>query len=450
MPKLKHTLLFLAPVLAGAAVLMFMAKNKSGPQQTGSVEMSRAVRVVAAERLTVVPRVIGYGRVQPDRTWEGVAEVSGRVIEVHPDLIKGALIPAGEVLLRIDPTDYELAVAQTRADIRSLEVQLAELETKEANARASLKIEQDKLKLREAEVRRKRTLVQKGTLSASDFEQEQRNLLSQRQAVQSQQSTLNLLPTERARLQAQLAREQARLAAAERDLERTVIHMPFRGRLAEARVEEAQYVRQGNLLVKADSIDKAEIEAQVPLARMRTLLRSGQRVDAAHMSSEEIKRALPLQARVWLRGDGGDVVWEAKFVGIGDTLDPATRTVGVIVHVDDPYGNIIPGIRPPLVKGLFTEVELRGIARTDRLVIPRNALHGNTVYVAGKDDRLEIRPVETEMVEAEYAVITSGLNTGERVVVSDLSPAVEGMKLVPTMDEAAANTVRVATGGAQP
>ncbi len=88
---------------------------------------------------------------------------------------------------------------------------------------------EESLDLREAEVARKSELVKKGTLSASDYEQEQRNLLSQRQQVQSQTNALNLMPAERESLEAQLSRFQAQLDRAKLDLGRTDIHLPFWG-----------------------------------------------------------------------------------------------------------------------------------------------------------------------------------------------------------------------------
>jgi len=101
----------------------------------------------------------------------------------------------------------------------------------------------------------------------------------------------------------------------------------------------------------------------------------------------------------------------------------------VIVEVDAPYANVRPGVRPPLVKGLFVEVDLRGAPRQQRLVIPRHALHRDRVYLIDEDRRLEIRQVALEALQPEYAAISEGLSAGERVVVSDLAPAIAGMRL---------------------
>ena len=118
-------------------------------------------------------------------------------------------------------------------------------------------------------------------------------------------------------------------------------------------------------------------------------------------------------------------------------MDPRTRTVGVIVSVDDPYGQAESGRRPPLVKNMYVEVEIRGRPRPTAVVIPRAALHGNRVHTVGSDNRLNIREIEVDFVQADFVVVGSGLAAGERVVISDLPFAVEGMRLVPDEDDAA-------------
>ena len=234
----RRTSLFLIPLLIGVGILILLLRGGSQPERDVLTEPARTVRFIEAPLVTVVPRALGYGRVRPVRIWEGVAEVSGRIVAIHPRLRKGALIPGEALLLRIDPREYELAVSQVQADIHSAKAQLAEMAVKEANTQASLQIEAEALELREAELRRKARLVGKGTLSESEFEQEQRNLLSQRQQVQAQKNALALLPAERELLQAQLARYEAQLAKVRLDLSHTEIRLPFRARIAEVNVEE--------------------------------------------------------------------------------------------------------------------------------------------------------------------------------------------------------------------
>lgn len=423
-----HRWLFLLPVLAAIGVAVLLNRGAGPPDQRDTEPPARVVRIIEIPAADVVPRATGYGRVRPERVWEAVAEVRGRVVETHTRLRKGALLPADTTLLRIDPTEYELRASQVEADILSSEAQLSEMAAKEANIQASLAIEEESLELRTAEVARKQRLLDKGTLSASELEQEKRNLLAQRQAVQAQQSQLNLLPAERDLLEAQLARYEAQLADARLDLARTEVELPFRARLSEVSVEQAQYVREGQVLIKADAIDRAEVEAQIPIARMRALLQGADPIDFSVGPGGELASQLGIRARVTLRDAGGDVHWPAQLARLSDTLDPETRTVGAIVSVDNPYADVVPGERPPLVKGLFVEVALFGAPRPQQVVVPRPALHGERLYLID-DGRLSIRDVTVKTLQSEYAIVDQGVAAGERLVVSDLFPAIDGMPL---------------------
>ena len=150
-----------------------------------------------------------------------------------------------------------------------------------------------------------------------------------------------------------------------------------------------------------------------------------------------LREAAALQAVVRLRTGRGAAEWPARFSRISDTVDRRTRTVGVIVAVDDPYRRIVPGERPPLVKNMYVEVEIRGRPRPGAVVVPRGAITGGEVRIVGPDDRLRTREIEADFVQANFVVVRSGLEAGERVVVSDLPFAVDGMRLGPVEDEEA-------------
>ncbi|OOZ37532.1 efflux RND transporter periplasmic adaptor subunit [Solemya velesiana gill symbiont] len=420
----------LVPIIIGIAAIMFLKKNKMEPVQEPPAEKPRLVRVIPAPSVTIAPRATGHGTVQPGRTWEAVAQVKGRIVEKHHRLEKGAFIEADILILRIDPTDYELAIAQAEADIQATQAQLNEQDAKDANTRASLKIEEAALVLNEKELQRKRKLVGKGGVSRSGLESQERSLLSQQQSVQSQKNTLNLIPTQKALLEAQLARHQATLATARRNLANTEIRMPFTGRIASINVEQEKYVREGEVLASADGMERAEIETQIPIDQMSSLFRTTtQATNILNLTELEGRNGIGLDARVDLREGALNASWEARFARISDTLDPKTRTVGVIVEVDQPYSGVEPGRRPPLFKGLFVEVTLSGKPRPDSLVVPRSALHDGRVYIANEENRLDIRKVEITLLQPEYAVIGSGLKAGERIVVTDLNPAIQGMLL---------------------
>lgn len=427
----------LLPILLGVAIFIFLKQGKVPPVQQEPAEIPKLVRSISIPSLNVVPKAVGHGTVRPGFTWDAVAQVSGKILEKHPKLKKGAIIPVGQPLLRIDPTDFELAITQIKADIQASQAQLQELDAKAANTRAALAIEERALRLNESELQRKKKLMGKGGVSRSDLESQEQALLAQKQKLQSQENTLNLLPSQKALVEAQLARHQAKLATAERDLQHTKVQMPFTGRIAEVNFEKEQYVRVGEILLEADDLQRAEIEVQIPIEQIAPLMRSEKNVNILNAVQSDSHHSFGIAAEVKLNQGALKAVWHGRVARMSDTLDPKTRTVGVIVEVDEPYANVRPGVRPPLLKGLFVEVTLMGSVRSNRLVIPRLALHDGAVYLVNAQDRLEIRRVEIELLQPEYAVIGSGVGAGERVVISDLVPAIDGMLLSPQTDEAA-------------
>ena len=449
--RVVRLLLFVVPVALGLGVIGYALQNREGPQRLPPEERTTPVRVVTAPAVDVVPRALGYGSVIPGRIWEAVGEVSGTVIYRHPELEKGAVLRAGTQLLRIDPTDYRLAVAQIEANIRSTEAQLAVLDVRASNTKRSLSIEARSIDLSRKELERTQRLVKQGTISQAAADQEERAVLAGEQAVQNLRNSMNLLPAERSVLEATLDQLRAQLETARRNLDRTTIVAPFDCRIAEVNVEKAQFAAQGKVLVVADSLDVAEVTAQVPIGTLLTLLPRDLDLPLDPGAiMPRLREVAGLDAIVRLRTGRGDTEWLARFSRMSDTVDPRTRTVGVIVAVDDPYRQAIPGERPPLVKNMYVEVEVRGRPRPGAVVIPRGALHGREIRTVDSEDRLRIREVEVDFIQTNFVVIASGLEAGERVVVSDLPFAADGMRLAPVDDEEARSSLVAEAAGDTP
>ena len=435
-------LLILPPVALGIAVLVWQLRGKAPPEQAAPREQARSVRIIEVTPTRFVPRALGYGHVQPGMVWAAVAEVAGKVVFRHPELERGRILEAGTVILKIDPANYELAVARFEAEIESVAAELATLVAREANTKSSLNIERRSLALAGEDMDRKTALRVKGNASQASVDQSESALLTQRQRVQELDNTLNLLPAERRLLDASLAQRQVELSEARLDLERTSIRLPFDARIAEVSVEATEFANVGQALAVADSIDVAEVTAQIAMGQVEPLIRS--ETDLMALTTGELAdlpQQLGLGAEVRLRQGNISAVWPARFDRLSETVDPQTRTIGLIVAVDQPYRLAIPGRRPPLAKNMYVEVELRGPAQEGRIVVPWVAVHrgpegAQAVYLAGPDDRLAFRAVTLAAPQGDFAVIDSGLAGGERLVVSDLIPAIEGMLLAPLLDEA--------------
>jgi RND family efflux transporter MFP subunit len=433
-------LLILPPLAAGIALLAWQLCGREPPRQGEPGEIARAVRVIPIEPVDFVPRAVGFGFAEPGSVWSAVAQVAGNVVERNPDLEPGKLLNGGTLILRIDPADYQLAVVQIQAMVESVGAELSELAVREGNNRASLEIERRALALMVEDLERKRTLLGRGALSQSTVDEAERQWLAHRLRVQELENQINLIPAQRQVLAATLALNQAKLEEARLDLQRTELRVPFDARIAEVRVEENQFVNVGQVLATADSIDVAEVTAQVPIEQMAAIVRRDMdlsRLPAAEIS--EFAQQLGLVARVHLRSGPFRASWDARFDRVRPEIDPKTRTVGVVVAVDQPYRQAVPGRKPPLIKNMYVQVDLFGQPWIGRFVIPRVALHreaaGARVYLAGDDDRLVIRPVGEGLSQGDLVVIETGVAAGERLVVSDLVPAIAGMLLAPRVDE---------------
>jgi multidrug efflux pump subunit AcrA (membrane-fusion protein) len=448
-------LLLLPPVLLGIAVLYWQSGGRTPPVQGEAIEVARSVRVITVRPLPFVPRILGYGFVTPTAIWEGIAQVEGHIIARDEELERGQVMVSGSELLRIDPTEYELAAGRAKANLAGIQAQLAELEVQRQNLDGSLAIERRALELLERDHDRKRQLLVKGNTSQSSVDQAEGTVLAQRQQVQSLENEHRLIPVQRQILEANALLYEADLADARLDLERTVIRLPFAARIAEINVEENQFVSRGETLVVADSIESAEISVQVPMDRMRQMIPPG--IDLTELPVAEISkvpRNWGFTATVRLAQEGLSLPWPARFDRVSDTIDPKTRTLGLFVVVDEPYRMAKPGLRPPLTKNMFVEVELAAPARENQIIVPRVAIHlapsgQPQVFIAGADNRLAIRPVTLGPEQSNFVVVADGLDGGERVVVSDLIPAVLDMLLEVTEDEALAGEIAAQASGGE-
>ncbi|MCE7643042.1 efflux RND transporter periplasmic adaptor subunit [Vibrio fluvialis] len=114
--------------------------------------------------------------------------------------------------------------------------------------------------------------------------------------------------------------------------------------------------------------------------------------------------------------------------------------------MNNPYQQAKPGQRPPLVRDTFVKVTLIGPPLKEQLAVPVTALHDETLYLL-KDGKLAIQPVNVDFIHNQLAVIKSGLNSGDVVVVSQLQPAVKGMPLKPQPDKALVQWIKQQAGG---
>lgn len=419
--------------LAVAIVVAVTLVKSKTPLEHVAVEMpSRSVEVVSAGEIPFRSRVTAYGNVEPAITLHSMAELSGKISYVHPNLKSGETIPAGTLVVRIEAEDYALSLKQTEEDLKASQSSLNELDTEEKSARRSLELAQKNLEVGEAELARVRDVYQKQLVAKSALDAEEQKTIQLRQQVEDLQGRIDGYASRRQSIEAQIARAEQEVQNRRTILGRTEITLPFDARIGAVSVDQNEFVSVGSLLFEAIDLKGVEISAQLSIGSMRKLI---SHLENRTMITRQfiqtggrINESLGLDASVRLVNDMPEAVWEARVLRISESIDPTRQTLGIVVGVDNPYEKIIPGRRPPLLKGMYTAVDLYAPERP-AMVIPRRAVHEGRVYIADADDRLEIRPVEIQQVQGDLVIVGGGLAAGERVIITDLIPVIAGMPL---------------------
>ena len=443
-------LLIIPPVIIGVLILGFALRNRLEPERVPEKELARVLRVISVERMEFVPRAVGYGTSQPAKTWQAISEVKGRVVELNPNLQSGSFIPAESLLVRLDDTDTKLSISKLNSEIAKANSSISELEATGKNLEASLKLEREALELAEKELRRMESLSANNAVSRSEVDTLKRNVIAQRQAVQSIVSSLNLLPSQVDSAKANLAASQATLAEKNRDLARLKITAPFDCRIGPVDLEMDQFVAAGETLFNAHATDAVEIEAQVSVRDLRKLFNESLRKQdlergEPEFNQQSMKRYFDIEVVVRYESGGSRNERKATFERIREQLDAQTRTTGVVVSVAKPFQSTVGG--PPPVSGTYCEVELRGKPQSDQVIIPRSAIHDEHVYLLNQDNRLCRQKLNVSMTQSEFAVIKQGLEPGQVLVVSDPTPAVEGMLVEPELDDELLQRLRAQASG---
>ena len=315
-----------------------------------------------------------------------VPEVSGKVVSISPQLVSGGQFKKGSTLLKIDPSNYQLAVEKARAEIAQVQVALA--------------TERERAKIALAEWER---------IDISD-KGEPGPLVSREIQLKQQQANLSAA--------------QANLKLAQLNLQRTELKAPFNGRISQKQVDLGQYLRSGVSIGKFSGTDRAEIYVPLPYTELQWLT-----IPAAsdQKSGSTVEISLPGQQKP---------LWQGKIIRSLGEIDPTTRMATIVVVVENPYRQKGTVNQPDLETGMFVDIQLKGRFLNNVISIPRKALRNNQqVWLIDEENRLRIKQVEIARREKEQLLISAGLSAGDQVVTTSLSAAADGMLLRPLKQE---------------
>ncbi|TWU17128.1 Multidrug resistance protein MdtA precursor [Novipirellula galeiformis] len=368
----------LAILSAAAAAIVVINRTEPTAKQINATRKSAAlVETMTVERGTFSPTLRVLGTVQPAQEIVLSPRVSGQVVEVSPQFIPGGRVSKGDLLLRIDPADFENA----------LSIQESELEQVEA----SLKIEEGRQSLAAKELK-----LLEGTIDDTN-----RELVLRAPQIASIRAEVNA---------AKAAVERAKL-----DLARSSIFAPFDAQVISRSVNVGSQVSPSDELAQLVGIDEYWISAALPVRSLRwvqfpTSDQPGSSVtlrnpDAWPVGTEK-------QARI------------ARMIG---TVDERTRLAQVLVTVADPLGEATD--TPPLILQSLIEVQIEGRAIENAVRLQRRYVReGDTVWVM-KEGQLQICETDVLFRDAEYAYIGEGLQSGDEVVITTLATVAEGVGL---------------------
>lgn len=363
-------------IAAGTAWAMIeLRPSRLVPAQPPTVP---AVEVIRVEPHTLKLNVMSQGVVTPREQIDLIAEVAGKVVQIHPALASGGFFDAGDLLLMIDPRDYDLAIVAAQAKI-------AEAERVLISERAQ--VEQAK---------------------------------SEWQALgEGEASDLALHKPQLAEAEAKLQASKADLTKAKLNRSRCEIRAPFSGRVLNKQVGRGQFLPAGAIIARIFANDVAEIRLPIGVDQLAFLeLPHGNRAG-------NVWPAVTLRAEI-----GGRLQqWQGRIVRSEAALDSASGELFLVAQVERP--DFTAGDNAPLLSGLFVQAEIEGTAREKLIALPRSALNTlQQVKVVNDEQRLELRRVVVLRTEADRVIIASGLTTGARVVISEMPMPVSGMQVV--------------------
>lgn len=424
--KRKYWLLIAA--LSGFLVLFVLGLLKPSPKILANVDTSPLVQVVEVELRQLDPVIIGYGRAQPKESWRAISEVTGRIIFRHPELERGRTLTKDTIVLKIDPVDYQLALAQSRSNLKSAELELDRVKLNKRAYQQSRAIELGRIEIAKKELKRKEQLKKQGLVSSSELEAQRNSVLTQEQALWDLDSKLALIPTDTEVAEANVKVAQAKLRESERTLARTEVTLPFDARIGEVSAELDQVVNKQEKLVEVHDLSEMEVTANMSLFDIRRLISST--TGQAMLPGETVPdiRNLNLSAQITLEVGQQTFDWQGTVDRINDSIDTGANTIGLTVKVMNKLGNFNPKIEVPLLKDMYVKVEVTGDSQTV-LVVPSRALHGNKLYVVADDDLLHIRAVEIAYEQDGFSAIKSGVKVNESIILSDILAPTEGMKI---------------------
>lgn len=379
----KTTLLICIAILlvAGGTVSTIFLTEPTAQRSSASKRTAMLVDVAAVEQGSFRPTIVAMGAVRPEQEIVLSPRVAGEIIAISESFTPGGFVEEGEVLLQIDPADYETTLQQRRSELRQA---MAEYEMEQGR--------QD--------------------LARRDYEDLEGSISDQYKTLVLREPQLNAA-------RAVVESAQAAVRQAELDLERTRIRAPFPAHILSREAHVGSQVSPGQALGQLVGTRSYWVEATVPVADLRWIDFPGD--SGAPGSPARIRNRA-----AWPE----DLFREGRVHRLIGALENQTRLARVLLTVPDPLAHQPESAGlPPLMVGSYVEVRIEGKPIEDVVRLDRNYLRRDDTVWVNEDNVLRIREAEVVFRDSDYAYISAGLEPDDRVVTTNLATVLDGAAL---------------------
>ena len=362
--------LILAIIVGTVIGVVLLVLNKRVAKEDEKQRIVPAVEIVEVTAADHAVKIFTQGVVESARETMLAAEVGGRVMEISPAFKRGGTVKKGERLVQIDPADFRATLAAAAA--------------KQADAELALELE--------------RARAQQAKL---DWEK-----------LGNGNEPLNPLVLRKPYLavaEASAASAAEAAAKARRDVERTEILAPFDAGVRSANAEVGAVVAPGTMV--AELYASSDLEVRLPLS-----------LEDFGFLDRDAKGIVTLKGTIGVE----EYLWKAEPVRIDPEIERTTLSAHIAVKVLPTQGSAFP--LPPV--GLFVKAEIVGKTLGGVSEIPRRALlEGNRVIVVGEGNQIAFRDLVIPRLTRKTALVSGGLEAGDRIVLTRLSAPIAGMEV---------------------
>ncbi|MEZ5300012.1 MAG: efflux RND transporter periplasmic adaptor subunit [Verrucomicrobiales bacterium] len=378
-----RALIALAILAASLFAAWWMIAHKPEAQRRPPIPTGQTVEVAAVQRQDVPTAVRAHGRVKARTETALVAEVNGRILAVSPAFRNGGFFEKGDVLLELDPSDYEAELAAAREALAQAEADMAEEQARADQAREDWR----------------------------------------RLGKGGDPAPLVLREPQLAMARAKKDAKAAQVDRALRDLERTEIRAPYAGRVLAQLADIGQYVRAGTEVGNIYAVDYAEIPLPLRLSDL-AFVDLPEQFRGGSAAAAESGGGTPVT--LWAEIGGQRAEWQGTIVRTEGTINPRTQEIVAVAQVDDPYKDRGDG-HPPLKVGQFVEAEIEGRTLESVFWIPSSAIReGNIAIVISPENTIQRRDLTIAWESGDRSAVTAGLDEGDRLCLTPLPVAAEG------------------------